>query len=124
MASNSSACWRRRLSSTRLFSSPGTTPEKVYLAAVEVDPSEPLQPPPGDGSTMEEGGRIVFIPLSEAIRKCRRGELEDAKAEVALVGLAEKLGYLYTLGMFSHELPAELRERFERGRGEAFPDLS
>jgi ADP-ribose pyrophosphatase len=74
-----------------VFSSPGITAEKVYLAAVEVDPSCRIEEPAGDGTTMEKDGTIVFLDLEEAVRKCRRGEIEDAKAEIALLRLADRL---------------------------------
>jgi ADP-ribose pyrophosphatase len=103
-----------------VFSSPGTTPEKVFLAAVEVDPSSGLSEPEGDGTVMERDGRIVFLDLGEAILKFRRGELEDAKAEVGLVRLSEKLGYIPALDLFLEELPEELGKRFKSFQKKSF----
>jgi ADP-ribose pyrophosphatase len=74
-----------------IFSSPGTTGEKVYLAAVEVEPSSRIEEPTGDGSIMEKDGTIVFLDLEEAVRRCRKGEIEDAKAEIALLRLSDRL---------------------------------
>ena len=41
-------------------------------------------PPPGDGSPMEEGCVLQFVPLAEALRMCDRGDIEDAKTELVL----------------------------------------
>jgi len=75
-----------------LFSSPGQTPEKVYFRAFEIDPSQ-QRAAHGDGSPMEACRSIRFMELSEAIRKCVCGEIEDPKAEIGLRRLADHLGH-------------------------------
>ncbi|MDF1566338.1 MAG: NUDIX hydrolase [Deltaproteobacteria bacterium] len=60
---------------------PGTLSEKVHLTAVEVT-GRPRELPEGDGSPMEEGGRITWIPLAEVQARSQRGELQDAKTEL------------------------------------------
>jgi hypothetical protein len=79
----------------------------------------------GDGSVMEEAARIVFRELREAIEACRSGEIPDMKTEIALLRLADHLGYLPQLGCFVDELPAEWRARYRRlgvaGPAEAGP---
>lgn len=74
----------------RVFLSPGMSPECCYLASAEV-PHVDAAVPEGDGSPMEEGSRQRFVPLSEAIAQCDRGEIEDAKTEVLLRRLAAQL---------------------------------
>jgi len=74
-----------------LFSSPGTSDEKVYLAAAEVDPAT-QGPIPGDSSPMEEVARVFFLPLEEALEKSIKGEFEDGKTELCLWRLAWRLG--------------------------------
>ena len=93
------------------FPSPGVTDEKVYLAAVEVDPGERGEAM-GDGSVMEEGTRMVTCELAEAIARCRRGSLPDAKSEIGFLRLADHLGYIPQLGLLKDALPPELAARY------------
>ncbi len=67
----------------KVFPTPGMAPECFHLFAAEVDPSA-AQPPEGDGSPMEEGCVLRFVPLSEALHMCQRSEIEDAKTEILL----------------------------------------
>lgn len=76
-----------------LFSSAGTSDEKIYLAAAEVNPQAQGHIC-GDGSPMEEAARIFFLPLEEALEKSMQGEFEDAKTELCLWRLAWKRGLL------------------------------
>ena len=76
-----------------LFSSAGTSDEKVYLAAAEVDPGT-QGPLSGDGSPMEEAARVFFLPLEEALEKSMRGEFEDGKTELCLWRLAWERGLI------------------------------
>jgi ADP-ribose pyrophosphatase len=72
------------------FPSPGAMAEKFWLACVEVDP-EAAVTAEGDGSPMEEGARIEWLDLDEAILACVRGDIEDAKTEIVLRRLADRL---------------------------------
>ena len=81
------------------FMLPGIASEKIHLVAVEVPP--PASPEPhaapahGDGSPLEEGAVLRWRPLADAIRACERGEIEDAKSELAfrrLEALLARLG--------------------------------
>lgn len=92
------------------FASPGTSDEKVYYCAAEAALEEARRPR-GDGSVMEEHARVLLCPLEEAIERCRTGEIPDMKTEIALLRLADHLGYLPQLGCFADELPAELQAR-------------
>jgi hypothetical protein len=54
------------------------------------------------------------MDLAAAIESCRSGAIPDMKSEVALLRLADHLGWLPQLGLFAHELPPELRRRYRR----------
>lgn len=77
------------------FATPGTSDEKVFFCEAEVPAGAVLSKGPlgGDGSAMEEGTRLVAMDLGDAIRRCRDGRIPDMKTEVALLRLAERLGY-------------------------------
>ena len=72
------------------FPSAGSMPEKFHYAAVEVDPTA-QQAPSGDGSPMEEGAVTRWLGLDDAIAACVSGELEDAKTELGLRRLRDRL---------------------------------
>jgi ADP-ribose pyrophosphatase len=95
------------------FASPGTTDEKVYYCAgpVRLDGAGAAR---GDGSVMEEHGELAVWELDDAITACRNGKIPDMKTEVALLRLADHLGYIPQLRCFVNELPAELRARYGR----------
>jgi ADP-ribose pyrophosphatase len=95
-----------------LFPSPGITDEKVHLRACRA-PLERRGPARGDGSPMEHGGDVWLLPLREAIRLCREGTIPDMKTEVALLRLADHLGYVPALDRFVGDLPEDLRRRAE-----------
>lgn len=71
--------------------SPGAMSERCFLAAVEVDPAARAQHIQGDGSPMEDGARSRWWDLDDAIAACTRGELDDAKTELALRRLRDHL---------------------------------
>jgi len=95
------------------FASPGTSDEKVYYCAGPVRASE-LGTATGDGSVMEEVGRLVRYELSAALEACRRGDIPDMKTELALFRLCDHLGFIPQLGCFASELPEPLRARYRR----------
>jgi ADP-ribose pyrophosphatase len=49
----------------------------------DVTPEEPE----GDGSPLEEGSQLHWRPIQEVLEACRRGDIPDAKTEVALTRL-------------------------------------
>lgn len=100
------------------FASPGTTDEKLYFCAAEVD-FDARGAAEGDGSVMEEWGRLHVLELGAALDACRTGAIPDMKTEVALTRLAEHLGWIHALGLFAHDLPAELRPRRSGGTAPA-----
>ncbi len=77
------------------FMLPGIASEKIHLLAAEVPrgagPAEREAEGDGDGSPLEEGARLRWRPLREAIAACEAGEIEDAKTEIALRRLAARL---------------------------------
>ena len=79
-----------------LFMLPGIASEKIHLLAAEVargdGPARMEAPDGGDGSPLEEGAELVWRRLDDAIEACARGEIEDAKTEVAFRRLAARLG--------------------------------
>jgi ADP-ribose pyrophosphatase len=72
------------------FPSPGMTAERFWFLAARVPPGGEA-PLPGDGSPMEEGATTRWLPLDEAIRMCVAGEIEDAKTELILRRLRDRL---------------------------------
>jgi 8-oxo-dGTP pyrophosphatase MutT (NUDIX family) len=89
------------------FASPGIGDEKLYFCSAAA-PLDGAQQGHGDGSTMEEFGRIHVMELGAAITACRTGAIPDMKTEVGLLRLADQLGYLPQLGCFADELPEGL----------------
>lgn len=69
---------------------PGFVGEVHHYFHVRVDPSA-RRAPAGDGSPLEHAADVITLPLEEALEACRRGELEDAKTELALRRLADAL---------------------------------
>jgi ADP-ribose pyrophosphatase len=74
------------------FPCPGAIPERYWLMAVAIADPEAQRPLCGDGSPMEEGARTLWMELDAAIAACVAGEIEDAKTELALRRLRERLG--------------------------------
>jgi ADP-ribose pyrophosphatase len=70
------------------FPAPGFVGERHFYFHVEVDP-DARRAPTEDGSALERQAVIVDVPLDEALELCRRGDIEDAKTEIALRRLAE-----------------------------------
>jgi ADP-ribose pyrophosphatase len=95
------------------FASPGTSDEKVYYCVGPVQAAGRAAAE-GDGTVMEEHGKLVRFELGEAIEACRRGAIPDMKTELALMRLCDHLGFLPQLGCFVDELPEPLRARHRR----------
>lgn len=75
-----------RLLGGAFFLAPGILSEKVFPAAVDVTELSPEEPE-GDGSPLEEGTQLHWRPIQEVLDACRRGDIPDAKTEVALARL-------------------------------------
>jgi ADP-ribose pyrophosphatase len=87
--------WRVRPSAVKplggpLFASPGITDEKIFFRHVEVDLSA-RGAPTGDGSVMEQAGRVLILPLDTALRRCDSGAIPDMKTVVGLTRLRTRL---------------------------------
>lgn len=93
------------------FASPGTTDEKIYFCAAEAALDERGEAI-GDGTVMEEWSRVHLFDLRDAIIMCRDGRIPDMKTELALLRLAEHVGFLPALDCFVADLPAALQERY------------
>lgn len=72
------------------FPSPGFVAERHFFFEVRVDPAARREPSL-DGSALEHFGRVIDLPLREALDLCKTGAIEDAKTELALRRLWEKL---------------------------------
>jgi ADP-ribose pyrophosphatase len=70
------------------FPAPGFISERHYYFHVRVNPCE-RRTPSLDGSVLERLGEVIDVPLVDALRWCRQGDLEDAKTELGLRRLAE-----------------------------------
>ncbi len=65
------------------FVAPGILSEKIFVAACDVS-GLVQQVPEGDGSPMEEGGRIRWRTAAALFAAFENGEIQDAKTEIAL----------------------------------------
>jgi ADP-ribose pyrophosphatase len=74
-----------------MFPTPGMCPELFHFVSCEVDPHAKPHLPPGDGSPFEEGARLEWVTLREALSRLARGELQDLKTEVGLRRLREQV---------------------------------
>jgi 8-oxo-dGTP pyrophosphatase MutT (NUDIX family) len=81
-----------RMLGPAVFPTPGMCAEVFQFVACEVDPHAVAHPAAGDGSPFEQGARIEWVPLDEALSRCSRGEIRDMKTEIGLRRLREKLG--------------------------------
>lgn len=80
-----------RLLGGAFFVAPGILSERIFLAAVDVTGREQVTPE-GDGSPLEEAGATRWWPFAELLAACRRGEVPDAKTEIALTRLGPLVG--------------------------------
>jgi ADP-ribose pyrophosphatase len=75
-----------------VFLSPGLSAERIYYCCVEAPLGGPLEQCLGDGSLLEEGGEgVLYDDLEQALAACRAGEIMDAKTELGLRRLGERL---------------------------------
>jgi ADP-ribose pyrophosphatase len=80
-----------RLLGPALFPTPGMCAEVFHFLSCEVDPDAVPHPPAGDGSPFEEGARLEWTPLDDALARCGRGEIRDMKTEIGLRRLREQI---------------------------------
>jgi ADP-ribose pyrophosphatase len=74
-----------------MFPSPGMCAEQFHFVCAEAPGDTPVATPSGDGSPFEEGARLEWVPLDEALRRCATGDIQDLKTELGLRRLQEKL---------------------------------
>ncbi len=73
------------------FPTPGMCAEVFHFVCCEVPPDAKVHPVTGDGSPFEQGARLEWAPLEEALARCDRGEVRDMKTEIGLRRLAQRL---------------------------------
>lgn len=73
----------RRLGSAP-FNTPGVMAERCFYVRADIEDIQARVSPEGDGSPVEIGGDIVWLPLDDAIAMCDRGEILDMKTELGL----------------------------------------
>jgi ADP-ribose pyrophosphatase len=71
------------------YPAPAVIAERHIFFEVEVEPAE-RRAPAQDGP-LEQGALVVDVPLETALAMCARGEIRDAKTELALRRLVERL---------------------------------
>jgi ADP-ribose pyrophosphatase len=72
-----------------VFPTPGMCAEKFQFVACHVDRPASAVIPPGDGSPFEEGARLHWLDLDDALHRCTVGDFDDMKTEVGLRRLKE-----------------------------------
>ncbi|HZX93432.1 MAG TPA: NUDIX domain-containing protein [Myxococcales bacterium] len=75
-----------------LFPTPGMCAEVFHFVCGEVAHGAKAHVPQGDGSPFEEGARLEWVPLEEALSRCATGEIRDMKTELGLRRLQERFG--------------------------------
>jgi len=75
-----------------VFPTPGMCAEVFHFVCCEVAPDAREHAVAGDGSPFEEGARLEWAALEDALARCGRGEIRDMKTEIGLRRLAEKVG--------------------------------
>lgn len=73
-----------------VFPAPGVIGELHVYFEAEVDPSA-RKTPSEDGSPLESGAEIITLSLQDALQACAAGRIRDAKTELALRRLSERL---------------------------------
>ena len=66
------------------YPSGGILTEMLHLFSVEVPGDAVMGDRPGDGTPFEDVGALRWFSVDEALTACRRGEIADAKTELAL----------------------------------------
>jgi ADP-ribose pyrophosphatase len=73
-----------------MYPAPGICAERHIYFEVEVDPSR-RQEPSLDGSALEKGGVVTPVSIARGLELCESGAIEDAKTELALRRLSQRL---------------------------------
>ena len=73
------------------FPTPGMCAELFHFVCCEVAADAAVHPASGDGSPFEQGARLEWVALEEALARCESGEIRDMKTEIGLRRLARRL---------------------------------
>ena len=73
------------------FPTPGMCAEVFHFVRCEVAPDAEAHPVEGDGSPFEEGARLEWVTLDEALARCADGRIRDLKTEIGLRRLRDEL---------------------------------
>lgn len=73
------------------FPTPGSMPEQYWLVSAELAAAAEQHAAEGDGSPMEHGAVTRWSTLDEAIADCVAGRIKDAKTELALRRLRDRV---------------------------------
>ena len=73
------------------FNTPGVMPERCFFVKACIEDVRDRITPMGDGSPVEDGGEITWLPLKKAIVMCDQGEIVDMKTELGLRRISESL---------------------------------
>jgi len=73
------------------FPTPGMCAEVFHFVRFEVAPDAEAHPVEGDGSPFEEGARLEWVTLDEALARCADGRIRDLKTEIGLRRLRDEL---------------------------------
>ncbi len=73
------------------FPTAGLISELFHFVAAEVADPGAAVPPPTDGSPFEEGARLRWVALDDALAACDTGAIVDVKTELALRRLRAKI---------------------------------
>ncbi len=93
------------------FPSHGQSTEKIHLRRAEIPIGQNRDALHYD-SPMEEGAKLNFYELSEALKMCHSGEIEDPKLEIGFRRLATVIGYIPELKIWKDELPEKLKKLY------------
>ena len=72
------------IAGTAPFISPGVIPERLFYATARVLEPHMRGEPGGDGSAVEEGACVSWVPLDRVLAMCEDGTIEDMKTELGI----------------------------------------
>ncbi len=73
------------------FLSPGVIPERITFVRAHIADIDARKKPTGDGSPVEDGAVIWWVPVENAIALCEQGVIADTKTELAIRRLAAQM---------------------------------
>lgn len=82
--------WRFIMMGKPFFPNPGMSAEKLWMFGIQVYPKD-MGEPLLDGGPMERNADIITISLDRAMELCAKGDFVDAKTELGIRRLNQKL---------------------------------